>query len=363
MLMSDGGVSHEHATVDISNCSSDDSIQAAELVDSDISDLGLSLLQVKARLATAKTQDASAKVPVQRAQAVMVSGSSEDTYLSVQRGGYFQTDNIVDDTLPGATNQTVQVTSSSEVQFHANKPAFIDDFNMKASLANVKVNAVLAEYVAMMFFVISGCGSAMGVAKSPGWILQVSLTFGLAITVLGYAVGHYSGAHINCAVTFALCLVGQVNWCEAFYIFMAQLLGSISGALVLSCVCPPSKDLTGSLGSNEVSEGFSVAHALVGEFLMTLLLVFVVLETTVSPGTAASREMACVAIGLAVFLGHVVLIPVDGCSINPTRSFGPALVAKCTRGKGRHTFRDMWIFWLGPLCGATAAVGVFGLFG
>lgn len=228
----------------------------------------------------------------------------------------------------------------------------------------IDVKAVAAEYLAMTLFVTIGCGSAMGMAKEPGsaWVLQVALTFGFAITSLAYAIGHYTSGQINCAVTFGLWLNGNLGRDQAFYNFTAQLLGSITGAIILSCIFPRDKDLTDALYSNAVVEGYSSLHALVGEFMMTFLLMFVVLETAVNPASEASHALACLAIGLSVFVAHSLLIPIDGCSINPARSFGPALVAACTRSKGISTFRDMWVFWLGPLAGAAAAAGVYRLF-
>ena len=88
------------------------------------------------------------------------------------------------------------------------------------------------------------------------------------------------------------------------------------------------KDCTQGVGSNGVGEGWSYGNALVGEFwvaFLLVLLVFTVLQTAVNSDFDYS-SMPCFAIGLAVFLGHYLLIPIDGCSINPTRSFGPAVV-------------------------------------
>jgi len=226
----------------------------------------------------------------------------------------------------------------------------------------ISFSSVVAEYVAMTLFVVIGCGSAMGIAKEEGsaWVLQVSLTFGLAISSLAYGVGHYSGGQINCAVTLGLVIVGQVTVAQGALNFVGQMLGSLTGAVILCLMYPKENDKTGSLGSNGVGPQWSSLSALVGEFLMTFLLVFVVLETATNPASAASRELACVAIGFAVFLAHSVLIPIDGCSINPTRSFGPALVA--AGRAGADTFRDMWVFVLGPLAGGAAAAGVHLLF-
>jgi len=242
-------------------------------------------------------------------------------------------------------------TTLSIAWIHLDKPEFLETVNLKA---------VAAEYLAMTLFVIIGCGSAMGVAKEPGWTLQVALSFGFAITVLGYSIGHLSGGHINCAVTFGLYMAGQVEWFQGICIFLAQLMGSVTGASVLLCIFPQDQDRTESLGSNKITEGFSAGQVLLGEGIMTFLLVFVVLETAVNPATAAQRVLACLAIGLAVFLAHSVLLPVDGCSINPTRSFGPALIA-CCRKNSSDVFQDMWVFWLGPLAGASLAAFAYRL--
>jgi len=222
---------------------------------------------------------------------------------------------------------------------------------------------VVAEYIAMTLFVTVGCGTAMGIAKEPGsaWVLQVALAFGFAITVLAYSLGRYSGGQINCAVTLALWVYGSIGWRQALFNFIAQMLGSVTGAILLSMIFPRQQDKTGALGSNGIQEGYHTFGVLLGEFIMTFVLVIVVFESgrVAGPGSA----IAVICIGLAVFLAHCVLIPIDGCSINPTRSFGPALVAKLIGSKeSGNTFKDMWVFWVGPLLGALAAAGVHRLF-
>lgn len=224
--------------------------------------------------------------------------------------------------------------------------------------ADFSSSAMVAEYVAMTLFVIIGCGSAMGVAKEApeaGWVLQVALSFGLAISCLAYTVGHYSGAQINCAVTFGLVLKGNLSAAQGVANLIGQVLGAITGAFVLTAMHTEASDATHGLGTNAAPEGQKL-NALVGEVFMTFLLVFTVLETAVNPASKANREFAALAIGFSVFLAHSVLIPIDGCSINPTRSLGPAIVRKlCYKSGG--SFEDMWIFWAGPLLGAAAAAG------
>lgn len=215
--------------------------------------------------------------------------------------------------------------------------------------------ACLAEFLAMTLFVIMGCGSAMSVIGTPGGILQVALTFGLAITALAYSIGHYSGGHINCAVTLGLVITGQCGILQGLGNLGAQLLGSLAGAAILCAMFPSAADRTGSLGSNAVSATYGKGNAVVAEAVMTFVLMWVVLQTACNPKSSGNRAQACIAIGFAVFLAHSVLITVDGCSINPTRSLGPAVVAKIRYGADVTVFEDMWVFWVGPLLGAAAA--------
>jgi len=345
----------EGTTADVSPPCSEVGSRTAELVGQNTTDMGFSLVQMKMDLEFSKTPSAQAKNQVHSSRDVLASRpllqkEKEETDPMVQTDEDFQKDYMIDGNPQPSMKPTPPPASTAWI--HIEKPEFLINLNMQA---------VFAEYLAMTLFVTIGCGSAMGVAKTPGWILQVALTFGLAITVLGYAVAHYSGGHINCAVTFGLYLAGELEWFQGVSILLAQLLGSITGAALLSCMYPKDKDLTGALGSNTVNEGYSVVHAFLGEVVMTFLLVFVVLETAISPATKASRGVACSAIGLSVFLAHAVLIPVDGCSINPTRSFGPAFLA-AYHNKSPKALQDLWIFWLGPLLGAAAAVGAYDLF-
>ena len=140
---------------------------------------------------------------------------------------------------------------------------------------------------------------------------------------------------------------------------VAQLAGSVSGAALLKVTTSGGTglDKTGGLGSNGLGVGVSVGNAFVAEVMGTALLCFVVLEAAVNikavttDGESAIRgnkqNLAPIPIGLAVFMAHVMLIPLTGCSINPTRSFGPALVS--------GSWDDHWLWWVGPLCGATVA--------
>ncbi|CAL1135092.1 unnamed protein product [Cladocopium goreaui] len=204
----------------------------------------------------------------------------------------------------------------------------------EARLRVIDVKAAAAELIAMTLFVIIGCGSACANgASNPSNRLQVALAFGMGILVLAYSVGHHSGGQINCAVTLSLVLGGQVPWYQGLVNLIAQLIGSLLGAGLLCAVFPCEVDETKTVGTNIIDTRWGVGNVLVGEFLGTFLLCFVVWETAVSP-VASCGKNACIAIGFAVFLAHVILLPVDGCSINPTRSFGPAIVGAIRNCEG-----------------------------
>ena len=218
----------------------------------------------------------------------------------------------------------------------------------------------------------AGTGCATGVAGTPGWVQQVSLTFGLTITVLAYTIGGRSGGHINGAVTLGLFAAKQIKAPngsseykdaapQAIANIVAQLLGSTIGSAALSIIVDQKADLTGGLGTNGVSDNYSQGEAFFGEIIMTFVLMYVVLETACNPKNAGNIVLAPVAIGFAVYLGHVVLIPIDGCSINPTRSFGPAVVASAQGRTESSRWKDWWVWTFGPCLGALIAVAYYKL--
>merc|ERR1712188_25103 len=228
----------------------------------------------------------------------------------------------------------------------------------------------------MLFFVFVGPASAINAARTTTVngtdILQISFAFGLGIFVLACAIGHHSGGQMNCAVTLCLVITGDVPVLQGVLNLFAQILGSICAAFLLWAVYPLGMDATGSLGSNMLGNGYEWYNAFVGEILMTFLLCYVVTETALNP--KSSKSTVELAIGCAVFLAHTSLIAVDGCSINPTRSIGPAIVAsiryetasdndahiavRTQHPKGvhpEHIWYDHWVFWAGPLIGAILA--------
>jgi len=222
----------------------------------------------------------------------------------------------------------------------------------------IDLKAVVAEFVAMTLFIIIGCGTACTNGAFDGATrLLVAFAFGMAIMVLAYSVGHHSGGHINGAVTFSLVLGGQVSWYQGIANVLAQLLGSVLGSALLLIFIPCDVDMTTTLGTNIINhQEFNYGRAVVAEIFGTFLLCFTVWETAVTPQASCGKN-ACIAIGFSVFLAHLFLLPIDGCSINPTRSFGPAIISKW-RNCSNYTeggLRDLWVMWVGPLIGGLIA--------
>jgi len=223
----------------------------------------------------------------------------------------------------------------------------------------VKINtkAVLHEFICMTLFVYIGCGVA---TTNPTFNLQsTAFAFGMAIMVLVYAIAHTSGGQLNWAVTIGLMVSGDLESLQGCANMLAQLFGGIIGAALLFATLP--EDMGQKLGSNEVQRqhGYTAGAAFFAEFVFSFMLVFVVFQTAVEQGAitgsndSARPVTAPIAIGFQVFLAHLFLIPVTGCSINPPRSFGPALIATIDGQKG--LFDDFWIFFVAPMLGGVTA--------
>ena len=197
-----------------------------------------------------------------------------------------------------------------------------------------------AEGLAAFALVFAGCGAIVADARYDGALgaVGVSFVFGLVIMAMIYATGHLSGAHINPAVTVAFTLTRHFALRDATAYIAAQLAGALAGALVLLAIWP---DQPAQLGATVPT--VDTGSAFTYELILTALLMFVIMA--VATDTRAVGAAAAIAIGGAVGLDALFGGPVTGASMNPARSFGPALAA------GQWT--DFWIYIAGPLAGAS----------
>ncbi|CAJ1357153.1 unnamed protein product [Effrenium voratum] len=176
------------------------------------------------------------------------------------------------------------------------------------------------------------------------------------IEAIAFSIGHHSGGHLNCAVTFSLVLGGEVSWNQGLANLLAQCLASILACALLAMIHPCEMDMTTTLATNIPAPGFEDWQVILAEIVGTFLLCFTVWETAVSSAKSCGNN-SCLVIGCSVFLAINVLIHVDGCSINPNRSLGPAIVSKL---RGCSNFTDgglaaLWMMWVGPLVGGALA--------
>ena len=199
----------------------------------------------------------------------------------------------------------------------------------------------LMEMFGTFVLVFVGCGAA--VLVSDAGVFAVAMSFGLAVVAMAYAIGHVSGAHLNPAVTIGVYSAGRMNLKDTFEYIIFQIIGAVLGAVVLMYLVKykiqPAGVLT--LGENGFGKGFghgySLTAAVIYEFVATYIFVRVVLATTVQ-----DLKIAGVVIGLT--LGVLLLLGshITGGSMNPARSFGPALIV------GGKAWSQVWVFLLVP---------------
>ena len=202
----------------------------------------------------------------------------------------------------------------------------------------------VAEGLAAFALVFAGCGAVVTNATHADVLgtVGISLVFGLVIMVMIYATGHLSGAHINPAVTIAFALTRHMPGRDAVAYIGAQLVGATAGAyLLLAAWTTKPADLGATVPS------VATGTALLYEIVLTAFLMFVIIS--VATDTRAVGAAAAIAIGGTVGLDALFGGPITGASMNPARSFGPALAS--------GTWTDFWIYIVGPVAGA--ALGAF----
>lgn len=220
---------------------------------------------------------------------------------------------------------------------------------------------ILAEFFGTMFLVLLACGSAVLAGPSIGG-LGIGLCFGLVLVCLCYAIGNISGCHVNPAVSFAMLIAGKMSGKDFVGYVVAQLLGAAAGAACLFWLFNIGHEgftyggitafSDNYLATNVCQPGVSQGMALLTEILLTMFFVYIVLAAT--DEKKGYGAFAGLAIGLALGLVNTVGIPVDNCSVNPARSFGPALFSP-------NAWADFWVMVVGPLAGAVLAVIIYRL--
>jgi aquaporin Z len=208
-----------------------------------------------------------------------------------------------------------------------------------------------AEFFGTFWLVFGGCGAAVLAAGIPDvgiGYLGVAIAFGLTVLTMVYAVGHISGGHFNPAVSLGLLAGGRFDLRDLLPYMVVQVVAAIAAGGVLYVVASgaPGFDASAGFASNGFGEhspgGYSLLSAAIIEVLLTAFFVIVIMGAT---DRRAPAGFAPIAIGLALTLIHLVLIPVTNASVNPARSTGVALF------QGSWAIAQLWLFWLAPLVG------------
>jgi aquaporin TIP len=220
-----------------------------------------------------------------------------------------------------------------------------------------------AELIATGLFVFLGTGAVVSLLNvmggppvtDPAFITGVAVAHGLGILFAVAATANISGGFINPAVTFAAAMTGKIKISTGLLFIAAQVAGAVLAVLALKAVIAGPAEL-GHLGAHSLNTailedqvGDGAGAGLLVEVILTFALVFVVFATAIDP--KGPKHLAPAAIGLVILADHFVGVPLTGASMNPARSFGPALVG--------NFWDDQWVYWLGPLIGAGLAALVY----
>lgn len=214
----------------------------------------------------------------------------------------------------------------------------------------------LAEFFGTLFLVFFACGIAsVACSGAEGALLNfvIAVGFGLALMACIYTIGYRSGSHVNPAVSLAMLIDGRMGFGEFIGYVISQFLGAIVGAALLAAVAGEKcslatnalQTLPAALGGGQVS----VATGIIVEIILTCVFVYTVMSTT----SKADFHGAGIVNGFVLALVHIIGVSFTGTSVNPARSFGPALIKALQDNS--DAIGQYWIFLVAPLAGAVLA--------
>lgn len=201
----------------------------------------------------------------------------------------------------------------------------------------------LAEFIGTFVLTLFGCGVAVVTGcsvQNMGAYVATAFAFGLSVVAMAYSMGNVSGGHFNPAVSVAMLVDGKLSVKEFACYVVSQCLGALAGAGVLAMFAGTAS----GLGANGLING-NVVLSLVAEIILTFTFVLCIMGAVDKAGNNAG-----LVIGLALVLVHLLGIGLGtGTSVNPARSFGPALLA------GGEALGALWVFIVAPLVGGALA--------
>jgi MIP family channel proteins len=212
-------------------------------------------------------------------------------------------------------------------------------------MLNAGTRKLVAELFGTFVLVFTGTGAIVINEWSGGTVTHVGIafTFGLIVLAMIYALGDVSGCHLNPAVTIGFFAARRFDGRMVGPYIVSQLLGAVLASVTLRMIFPTSNTLGATLPAGDDLQSFVL------ELILTLILMFVILS--VSTGSKEKGMMAGVAIGSVIALEALFAGPISGASMNPARSFAPALVSL--------RLEHLWIYLVAPVIGACLSVFVY----
>ncbi|MCC8074041.1 MAG: MIP family channel protein [Clostridiales bacterium] len=207
----------------------------------------------------------------------------------------------------------------------------------------------VSEFIGTLVLVLFACGTAAVLgcdgSKPDAAYVMTALAFGLVIVAMAYSIGNVSGCHINPAVSIAMLVSGRMSLKDFIGYVIAQFLGATAGATILMGILGSNE----SLGQNALYDG-SALKSLIIEIILTFVFVIAILGVT---DKIENSSVAGLVIGLTLTLVHLFGIHFTGTSVNPARSFGPAIFV------GGDALSSLWVFIVAPLIGGVLAALVY----
>ncbi|CAD5899650.1 Glycerol uptake facilitator protein-like 6 [Carnobacterium maltaromaticum] len=204
----------------------------------------------------------------------------------------------------------------------------------------------IAEFIGTFVLVLFGTGAAVlgGGIEGIG-TLGIAMAFGLSIVAMAYSIGTISGCHVNPAVSIAMYVNKRLSISELAYYIVGQVLGAVLATGVLKIILSTSDMAVTNLGQNSFG-ALGAGGAFLVEAILTFIFILVIIVVT---GKHGSPEFAGLVIGLTLVLIHLLGIPLTGTSVNPARSFSPAIFA------GGEALSQLWVFIVAPIVGGILA--------
>ena len=205
----------------------------------------------------------------------------------------------------------------------------------------------ISEFIGTCVLVLFGCGTA---AVTGGDVVATALAFGLSIVAMAYVIGNISGCHINPAVSLAMLINKKMSFKEFICYLVFQVLGAIVGSLLLRLILINTALDPLSLGANGYGTLSGTNISLLGALLVELILTFVFIYTILGVTSDSNKaSVAGIVIGLTLAFVHIIGIKLTGTSVNPARSFAPALLL------GGEALKQVWVFIVAPFVGSAGA--------